>query len=508
MRRISGIQYLRALAAFSVLLYHAAHYVATIRHDGALFAVFDGHFGLLGITLFFVISGYLMAGIAGTTPASVFLVHRVFRIYPVYWLVAGAVALAKLWLAEPVALDPAAFMLIPGGPHWYVLGVEWTLPFELVFYVIVFAAIAVGQGRRLHLLALGWLALLVAARVWFPYWEGYSQDGNFPTLTFLPFSERCVGFVLGLMIPAAIARVRAGPGCLVLGLSLILACGAMPAFVVWTVGAGCALLVAVAASAGERPAHGEIETLSRLGDWSFALYLVHVPTVIWLLQALPPACPPLAAWLAAIGASLAVSVLVGKLDIRLYRGLKRGCDRAPGWLRHAANALFLTAILGGGLREDLRVRRERHETREAAAVGAQLADGTDAALPLLQRAARRGLLPGSVLVGHLDLASDLADQRDRVRVSGWVVDRSGNDPAPAVLFFLGGRYVGSVLPATPRPDVLAALRIEGGARIGFAGTLPGSVCAPGAALEALLLSGRQVAPLSIPPDALRCAGPP
>ncbi|MGH6808111.1 MAG: acyltransferase family protein, partial [Ensifer adhaerens] len=77
MKTIHGIQYLRALAALGVVLFHAA------ERTGHHFAI-----GAAGVDVFFVISGFIMWVISDRRPVAPlsFLKERLRRIAPIYWL--------------------------------------------------------------------------------------------------------------------------------------------------------------------------------------------------------------------------------------------------------------------------------------------------------------------------------------------------------------------------------------------------------------------------------------
>ena len=107
----------------------------------------------IGVDLFFVISGFIMVWVAGALPrgtasARDFMFARVTRIYPLWWLFAGAMALFLLYFKgvpwDPERLDPKeldgavhlikSLFLWPQPTH-PVLGVGWTLVHEMYFYV-------------------------------------------------------------------------------------------------------------------------------------------------------------------------------------------------------------------------------------------------------------------------------------------------------------------------------------------------------------------------------------
>lgn len=105
--RINSLQAARAIAALCVVLYHASVYLEKIRGVADMHAIAGGgRLGTYGVITFFVISGYLMADLVKRYESTAFLVHRLVRIYPIYWLcVAGStIFFAVVWkLALPDA---------------------------------------------------------------------------------------------------------------------------------------------------------------------------------------------------------------------------------------------------------------------------------------------------------------------------------------------------------------------------------------------------------------------
>ena len=89
------------MAALFVLLFHAS--VFSGRHFGEFgwATAFDGRFGLVGVAVFFTISGLLMSDLIQRSDPWRFLAHRIVRIYPLYLLaVAGLLLLIATHLAE------------------------------------------------------------------------------------------------------------------------------------------------------------------------------------------------------------------------------------------------------------------------------------------------------------------------------------------------------------------------------------------------------------------------
>ena len=149
-----SIQYLRAFAAFGVVLFHSL--------DGT------GHdfpFGAAGVDLFFVISGFLMWTTTAREDAEIgrFVVSRLRRIVPLYWI-ATSLTLALSSLAphffyqatwQPVRVIKSLLFVpqtgIQGG-IFPVLYQGWTLQYEMFFYALFALAMCFALRRRLWVL--------------------------------------------------------------------------------------------------------------------------------------------------------------------------------------------------------------------------------------------------------------------------------------------------------------------------------------------------------------------
>lgn len=181
--RLSGIEGLRAVAAMSVMLGHFnLHLVPkemvppTLQH--ALNVAGQG------LTLFFVLSGFLLFGpfinsAARGAPFNVskYFLNRFLRIYPAYFTIFAIVALAlglaytKAGSADDLGVQAVAgtigrmtdfwpvaanFLLVHTLTPWTIktgLGVSWSLTAEVCFYLLLplLAVMAVRMSRRMTL---------------------------------------------------------------------------------------------------------------------------------------------------------------------------------------------------------------------------------------------------------------------------------------------------------------------------------------------------------------------
>lgn len=359
---LSSIQYIRAIAALLVVFYHGTVYVSRMFGDAALFDTFGGYPGSLGVVAFFVISGYLMADIAPKYNAPTFLMHRVIRIYPAYLfcVVLTGVYFWILWLAlKPDAAfipnfkgmllssaDPLSLLrltLVPIVFSDYPLGIEWTLLYETTFYVIIFAVSLVGAIKYLLPLALGWLGLLAVVMVLYPLTQiGYTSPSIVTVLLFGINSA----FIFGIVGRHIQPWVKPYPAFL-LGVLLLAPMGAFPhPYTVIQLCAGTASLVLGLIALDRDGRLPEAPLLRKLGDWSYVLYLTHIPVIIGLFKVMDAPAVVLVA--VSLVGSVLVSSLLGWLDIAAYRFLKRITDRYTGVHKVFAGS-FVAMFLAAGV---------------------------------------------------------------------------------------------------------------------------------------------------------------
>src|SRR5260370_41597773 len=119
-----SIQCLRGLAALSVALFHASVHSGLHFGDSAWAAAFDGRFGLIGVAVFFAISGLLMADLIQRTDPWRFLANPIVRIHPPYLLaVSGSVPIIGFLGIRKFGPHVVSLMLGPVGHRAYYLGV-------------------------------------------------------------------------------------------------------------------------------------------------------------------------------------------------------------------------------------------------------------------------------------------------------------------------------------------------------------------------------------------------
>ncbi|MEM7300603.1 MAG: acyltransferase [Pseudomonadota bacterium] len=299
--KLLHVEALRAFAALFVVVTHALHEVSEIFAGHARYfdeKIFPGDFG---VDVFFIISGFVMVyvsadkfGTAGS--ATVFLRRRFIRIAPLYWLMTSVVLL--IVLAAPSLMDNA-----PKEPlHWLasyaffpmaretdglirpLLGVGWTLQYEMFFYLLFALALWLPRGKAVAAVVMAITAMVISGRL------GETQS-TLATFASDPIMlEFAAGSLLGLayLNGVRITSLAFWPMIIVALFALSL----MPAFTqdmeIWrALSYGTPALMIVAACVLTRKV--QVRPVPRLmvslGASSYALYLVH-PFVLGVLKVL------------------------------------------------------------------------------------------------------------------------------------------------------------------------------------------------------------------------------
>jgi exopolysaccharide production protein ExoZ len=325
-----SLQALRGIAACCVLVYHAAHFTAIRTGAPWLEELFISRFGFYGVLVFFVLSGFLMESAIRRYDAKTFALHRFARLYPTYWLICACFFLAKSVRAGAwVEIPWKTLTLLPLGEMSRPLGVEWTLLYEVFFYMV---CTLLCVWRRAHLPVMVVWLFVVAIAVFF-----YRQFGTTmqPTFAEIPFSAMNVAFICGGLAGHLNRRLTTlDPGALWLGgLALIMLAklaATGPDMFLTAPGITCVILALVRGHrADARPPGVFMRALFLLGECSYGIYLAHVLTVQVVLQYVPADgwSLPGAVFVGVTFAGLTVGLLAGGVDVMLYRSLKAWIDR-------------------------------------------------------------------------------------------------------------------------------------------------------------------------------------
>jgi exopolysaccharide production protein ExoZ len=159
--KIISIQILRAVACLLVL---QLHFIPFIPFTNQYF------FGAIGVDLFFVISGYIIAASIyklkdEKTPAK-FLINRFTRVVPYYWVltIGGFMFLYLLTKAHPFNLKMLINSLFFIPQVDVTLPMGWTLNHEVFFYLFVGLSSILFPKEKVNYIGFFFLAFLLSVQ--------------------------------------------------------------------------------------------------------------------------------------------------------------------------------------------------------------------------------------------------------------------------------------------------------------------------------------------------------
>jgi len=363
---IAPIQALRGIAASMVVLWHASRYLAP--NGAGRVAEFLQPGAVMGVDLFFLISGFIMVHTTRDSDGSPgyvagFLVKRATRIWPV-WIVALAVFLAsqmdatfltdparRVWLARSLVFLPTAGVSadvppIFGAP---VLGVGWTLNYEMYFYA--FFALSMLFGRWRWAVFFAWVVatvllvpLLTGELSALPHWWDFFSCDRYYHYAIqylnLATSPLILLFVAGALIgllydsPEPLRGTSRSVTALVfvavalVALQFVLAFRPYHGVLHW--GLTLIPLVLAVALASRRIEIPVPRWLEYLGDISFSLYLLHTIVLSVVFSLVREHAQSWLVTRVAVVAAILATIAVAAIS---HRYVERGlCD----WLRRAA----------------------------------------------------------------------------------------------------------------------------------------------------------------------------
>lgn len=362
LRVLTGV---RGWAALWVFMYHAWSYAKHPPLKAELFGwTLDltpfFSMGIAGVTIFFVLSGFLLttpfaqwqAGLRRRPPLDRYYLRRVLRVFPAYYVQLAILLAVAAWVPGQPGMEDVGtlfrhllmlFMPPPLGAY-PINGVWWTLPIEFGFYLVLpFLAFLLTPWRAVWLL-FGCLAVMC---LW--------RHGVVVHLADAPMQMRVSAayqlpgsmdaFGMGMLAAVLNAnRVHLPPWLLpparggllgLLGIALVLAAiywlpdrraeywNDNLIFYTWTpalsLGIAAVLLAGVGGNGAVQKLFGN-RTMVFLGLVSYSLYLWHLPVLTWLVAAswYPSLTGGQLAWLLAL--ALPVTLAISMVS---YLGVER-----------------------------------------------------------------------------------------------------------------------------------------------------------------------------------------
>jgi peptidoglycan/LPS O-acetylase OafA/YrhL len=193
--RILELDALRGIAALAVFLYHSS----ILYKDSIYFSIF--RFGLTGVDLFFIISGFVIFSSIKQKTRIQFVTSRFIRLFPTYWIAVTCtftLIIIKYYDKGILHLTPINQYLANLTMVQEFFNIEnldgpyWTLYIELFFYLLVFVFI---RNEKLLFLT---ISIIILATV-FSRLELLALPMPFSYLSTTPISAHASLFLIGML---------------------------------------------------------------------------------------------------------------------------------------------------------------------------------------------------------------------------------------------------------------------------------------------------------------------
>jgi exopolysaccharide production protein ExoZ len=278
-----GIQMMRGVAAALVVLHHALE-ESLLSATPPRSPDWLTTLGASGVDIFFVISGFIMLHTSFPSkkpPLSPieFAKRRLSRIYPFYWFC--IILTLSLWSVGLYRhLDPTIWMalrsilLLPTDRS--IIGVSWTLVYEMYFYFIFACALVLQSRLASTVVSSGTIGLLLGAGI---YLGGTNSFLGNPIVL-----EFCFGMLLAYAFHRSwLSELVLRYGWVVGSAMLVLApvyvkhdtTNGLPSFIRWAAWGIPALLIVASSLQFVATRYSFQKLLMLIGDSSYAIYLTH-----------------------------------------------------------------------------------------------------------------------------------------------------------------------------------------------------------------------------------------
>jgi peptidoglycan/LPS O-acetylase OafA/YrhL len=344
--RIASLDLLRLVAALAVVAFHylfrgaaGEPFLDVSYQTAAPFALY----GYLGVNLFFLISGFVIAWSAEGERWERFAIARFTRLYPAF-LACMTVTFVVLVLADDPKLSATAgqfaanlFMFSPAVGQPFMDGVYWSIILELVFYGWVTLALFLGVFDRWKLpLVAGWLAICALNE--FVFGNGAAR------LLFV--TEFGPLFAAGILVHHIYSHGRTRYAMVLLAASFVLSCATMRVTQGWmqdaygvsvptlalpvvNLGLHGLLIAAVALRRLIAPA----PLVLALGGLTYPLYLLHQNIGYVVINEFAPFMGKWTALAVTVSVMLIASWLVCRyIEKPVRKPLARGLARMVEWV--------------------------------------------------------------------------------------------------------------------------------------------------------------------------------
>jgi peptidoglycan/LPS O-acetylase OafA/YrhL len=308
-RYFPGINGLRAVAAFLVVLQHSIFYAClAVKVDVAPYL--RTGFGGFGVMLFFCISGFVIT-LNRHLSVGEFVARRILRVYPPYLIACALSIVASNFIGGSPYIDIKSLLLVPTAPGELNDSLHipyWTLIFEIAFYAL--AAVVFSFRLPDRSIAVGAVTWILVVQLCGPYFSDdlFSKAPGWAILV-SPYTQL---FAMGSIACLYFDRINSIDTVAILFLAVMTfvlpsLVTMQPAVYILCYGISGTCIVLSAARATSA-----VPVVDWLGEASFGVYLLHLPIlVVQSASFAGETTDPITVWAVMTATALALSTAFG-----------------------------------------------------------------------------------------------------------------------------------------------------------------------------------------------------
>lgn len=301
---LDGLQILRGIAAILVIIDHAMLAVIPFDHRFGSLLNFAGTIGKMGVNIFFVISGYIMMHTTRSTSdlepsarIAAFSFKRITRLAPLYWL--ATVVMILLSALQGLKLSGehilTSFTFLPNfedanDPRMPpIVGVGWTVTYEMLFYAIFGACLTLPRKKGPILC----IAIIIAMVLSGTLLLHHIHDGELRRIVAFYSYKNILFFSVGIGLALGGHSLPSLSALVALGCAMAFMAIALAAYIYFGMQDGslmwqcisfmtCSLVITLAISSRRGDIFLGRRLLLHIGNASFSTYLFHAPIMHFL----------------------------------------------------------------------------------------------------------------------------------------------------------------------------------------------------------------------------------
>lgn len=276
MKKLYGLNYIRAISAIMVVLYHYTTRYCDIMYNAGYENSHRGlWWGCWAVSAFFMLSGFLTVyNIEACDGAREFMLKRISRLYPAYWaaiIITMSVTYAFGMMTVSIGAAVFNFSMLQGFFNVAAVdGAYWTLRYELQFYIMIAVILLFKRVHCIEKFTALWALVSLGINA------AFSPSGDdsviIKLLRYVVMSEQSVYFIIGIslcMLLKNLHNVYAYISIVIAVLSLtVFQHNARTLFVILV-----AALMFISAYSGYRFKYDRV--LNYIAAISYPLYLIH-----------------------------------------------------------------------------------------------------------------------------------------------------------------------------------------------------------------------------------------